>query len=138
MLPDWTLGEAAIIAVAAMATALVIMAVMVLVLGLLQRTAAGIGGNNNKGAEAEIASAKALKGPPVAKVAEADAGHKVTAAISAAVYSYLQEQAPSFKAGRIRITADQPLAAGTRSNWQLAGRISLLEKRIDFANMRRK
>ena len=138
MLPDWTLGEAAIIAVTAMATALAIMAVMVVVLGLLQKTTAGIGGNNYKSAAAEIASAKAIKEPPVVKVAEPDAGHRVTAAISAAVYSYLKEQAPSFKAGRIKITADQHLAAGARSNWQLAGRISLLENRTDFANMRRK
>jgi|GEM_PF-4978490 len=88
--------------------------------------------------EMEFAPAKPFKALPSGKIAEIDVGPKFTAAVTTAIYCYLEEHAPSYQAGRIKITSIQPLAAVTQSNWQLAGRISLLDSRSNFLKMRRR
>lgn len=146
-LPGFTWGQAANVALTAMGTALVIMVAMVILLGFLEKYASGAGGGQKAAAGVKPAPAKAapvkksVPSPAAKEVAAAQGAEQddsVPAAIAAAVYSYLQTEAPSYKAGRINITSREPVVTAARSNWQLAGRRSLLENRSDFAKMRRR
>jgi len=88
--------------------------------------------------EMVVAPAKPFKVLPSGKIAETDLGPKFAAAVTTAIYSYLEEYVPSYQAGRIKITSIQPSAVVAQSNWQLAGRISLLDSRSNFLKMRRR
>jgi hypothetical protein len=88
--------------------------------------------------EMEVAPAKPSTVLPAGKIAEIDVGSKFAAAVTTAIYSYLEEHAPSYQAGRIKITSIQPSAVVAQSNWQLAGRISLLDSRSNFLKLRRR
>jgi len=88
--------------------------------------------------EMEVAPAKPFKVLPAGKIVENDVGPKFAAAVATAIYSYLEEHAPSYQAGRIKINSIQPSAVVAQSNWQLAGRISLLDSRSNFLKLRRR
>ena len=88
--------------------------------------------------EKDVAPAKPFKVLPSGKIAEIDVGPKFAVAVTTVIYSYLEEHAPSYQAGRIKITSIQPSAVAAQSNWQLAGRISLLDSRSNFLKMRRR
>lgn len=90
--------------------------------------------------EKEVAPAKPFRVFAADKIAEIDVGPKFTVAVTTAIYRYLEEYAPSYQAGRIKITSSsiQPAAVVAQSNWQLAGRISLLDSRSNFLKMRRR
>ncbi len=62
---------------------------------------------------------------------------RTTAAIVAAVYRYLQQESFFTTAGRINISVLPSSKAAGRS-WQIAGRKSLLENKMELENIRRK
>ncbi len=62
---------------------------------------------------------------------------RTAAAITAAVYQYLQNES-SYSPGRIVSIAVQPAGNTAGSSWQVAGRKSLLENKMELENTRRK
>lgn len=60
----------------------------------------------------------------------------LTAVITAAIYSYLESNAPSFKASTIRVTA-QPTSDSTANNWQVIGRRQQMEAKAELETTRR-
>lgn len=59
------------------------------------------------------------------------------AAITAAIYNYLQLEG-SLSQGKIISIAVQPAVTGSGNSWQVAGRKSLLENKMELENIRRK
>ncbi|MBM4236158.1 MAG: hypothetical protein FJ152_06775 [Firmicutes bacterium] len=78
-------------------------------------------------------SATAVKSSPKVE-AEAD-NNTLSAVITAAIYSYLESNAPSFNAANFRVTA--PAAGGGTNSWQLIGRRQLLEGKVELETTRR-
>ncbi len=62
---------------------------------------------------------------------------RVTAAILAAIYQYMQTDQAYARRGPISI-AIQPSSSGGLSKWQLVGRRELLESSLELENIRRK
>ena len=61
---------------------------------------------------------------------------KVVAAITAAVTSFLEEQVPSYKAGKITVSRE-PSPTTSKNNWKMAGRRNLLQNRLKLEKIRR-
>ncbi|MGM0689523.1 MAG: OadG family protein [Bacillota bacterium] len=62
---------------------------------------------------------------------------RTAAVITAAVYNYLQLES-SHHQGKIISIAVQPTGNSSGSSWQVAGRKSLLENKLELENIRRK
>lgn len=60
----------------------------------------------------------------------------LTAVITAAIYSYLEKNAPSFNPARFRVIA-QPGNDRVVNNWQISGRRHLMEGKTDLETTRR-
>jgi Na+-transporting methylmalonyl-CoA/oxaloacetate decarboxylase gamma subunit len=60
----------------------------------------------------------------------------LTAVITAAIYSYLENNAPSFNAAGFRITA-LPGSDCAVNNWQISGRRQLMEGKAELETTRR-
>lgn len=129
----WTWGQAAEVALSGMLTALTIMAFMVIILRLLQIMSAKVDANQ-AGAEADELPALPVEDTPQEESAP---GPRLAAAVSAAVYSYMTEKAPAYKAGRIKVTRGRP-DYGAVSAWRMAGRRDLLQNRVELEEIRRK
>ena len=130
----WNWSQAVEIGVSGIITALVIMMFMVLMMRLLQIAAKRVEDNKN-----DVEPVRPISAPGKEVIpAEAEEGHnqRVVAAISAAVISYINEQTPSFKAGKISVTRQDSLVTAVNS-WRLAGRKELLQTRHELERIRR-
>lgn len=131
----WTWNQAIEIGVSGMITALVIMTFMVLLMRGLQIVSTRIeNGKVLEPVETGGLPDKNIVATDNKKAAGPD--RKVVAAITAAVTSYLEERAPSFKAGRITVSR-QPQTTSFKSGWHLAGRKKMLEGRNELERIRR-
>jgi len=127
----WTWGYALEIGISGILTALVIMVFMVLLMRLLQFLAPKIEKN-----EAAIV----IEPTKQQKVDEGLNGgigeHRVIAAITAAVTSYMKEISPTYRTGRITVTRDT--AQNFReSAWKVAGKRNLLDNKKELVRIRR-
>jgi len=129
----WTWGQAAEVALSGILTALIIMVFMVIILKLLQIMSDKVD-TNQAGAAKDELPALPVEGT---SQEESAPGSRLAAAVSGAVYSYMTEKAPAYKAGRITITRDRP-DHGAGSAWRMAGRKDLQQSRVELEEIRRK
>jgi len=132
---DWTWAQALEIAFSGMLTAIIIMIFMVVMLRVLQVLA-----YRNQGKKTGNMEPKSilLQKSSNSSNKEENTGKQVVAVITAAVYNYIKEQDPSYKAGRITVTRHEPVVAASTSSWRMAGKKELLESRSKLEKYRRK
>lgn len=130
----WRWDQAVEIGISGIITALVIMSFMVVMMRLLQIVSERVENNKTTSEPVETISPPGKETIP-AEV-EDDHNRRLIAAISAAVTSYINEQAPAFKAGKISVTRQAPQATAG-NNWRFAGRKELLQNRYELERTRR-
>ena len=121
------------IALSGIITALVIMSFMVAIMRLLQVFSEKYD-NSQPATESPVSKEVVYGGSSSDEQLVVD--RKAVAAITAAVTSFLEEQVPSYKAGKITVSRE-PSPTTSKNNWKMAGRRNLLQNRLKLEKIRR-